>query len=95
MSEENKFLKMSLQLGAKIPELDLHGENTGLVEEKIDQFLYQNFLKKEKAVRIITGGGAGILKEKVKKYLSQNSLVLEIVDEFGTLAAILIKNSLD
>lgn len=95
MSDKNKFLKMSLQLGAKIPELDLHGESVGLVEEKIDQFLYQNFLDKEPAVRIITGGGSGILKEKVKKYLLQNSLVYEVVDEFGTLAVVLIKKSLD
>jgi len=95
MSDKNKFLKMSLQLGAKIPELDLHGKNTNEIEEKIDQFLYQNFLNKESAVRIITGGGTGILKEKVKSYLAKNSLVQEVVDEFGTLSAVLIKNRLD
>jgi dsDNA-specific endonuclease/ATPase MutS2 len=95
MSDKNKFLKMSLQLGAKIPELDLHGKKIGEVEEKIDQFLYHNFLNKEPAVRIITGGGTGILKEKVKSYLAKNSLVFEVVDEFGTLAVVLTKNRLD
>lgn len=93
MSEENKFLKMSLQLGAKIPELDLHGENINGVEEKIDQFIYQNFLECEKAVKIITGGGTGKLKEKVKSCLLKNSLVSEVVDEFGSLVIILTKKA--
>ncbi len=95
MVDKNKFLKLSFELGAKIPELDLHGKNINEVEEKVDQFLYQNFLKKEKAVRIITGGGTGKLKQKVKEYLLKNSLVEEVVDEFGTLSAVLTKNGLD
>ena len=95
MSDKNKFLKISLELGAKIPELDLHGENLGLAEETVDQFLYQSFLQGEKAVRIITGGGTGKLKEKVKNYLAKNSLVEEALDEFGTLGVILTKKSLN
>jgi len=95
MSNKNKFLKLSLEIGMQIPELDLHGENMNGVEEKVDQFLYQNFLKRESAVRIITGGGTGKLKEKVKNYLLKNSLVQEVVDEFGALIAILIKSGLE
>lgn len=95
MSDKNQFLKLSFELGAKILELDLHGENINGVEEKVDQFLYQNFLQKEQAVKIITGGGTGKLKEKVKNYLLKNSLVQEVVDEFGALIAILIKSGLE
>ncbi len=91
MSDKNKFLKLSFELGAQIPELDLHGENINGVEEKVDQFLYQNFLNKEPAVRIITGGGKGIFKEKVKTYLLKNNLSQEVVDEFGGLIVILSK----
>jgi len=79
MSDSNKFLKMSLQLGAKIPELDLHGNDISLIEEQVDQFLYKNFLQGEQAVKIITGGGKGILKEKVKNYLLKNSLADEVI----------------
>lgn len=93
MSDKNKFLKLSLELGLEIPELDLHGENISGVEEKVDQFLYQNFLKGESAVRIITGGGTGLLKEKVKNYLLKNNLVVEVVDEFGALVIILSKRA--
>lgn len=93
MSDKNKFLKLSFELGVKIPELDLHGENISGVEEKVDQFLYQNFLKGESAVRIITGGGTGLLKEKVKNYLLKNNLVVEVVDEFGALVIILSKRA--
>lgn len=95
MSDKNKFLKLSLEIGMQIPELDLHGENMSGVEEKVDQFLYQNFLKRESAVRIITGGGTGKLKEKIKNYLLKNSLVDEAVDEFGTIAVVLTKKRLD
>ena len=95
MSDKNQFLKLSLEIGMQIPELDLHGENINGVEEKVDQFLYQNFVKKQSAVRIITGGGKGILKEKIKNYLLKNNLVDEIVDEFGTIAVMLVKNRLD
>jgi dsDNA-specific endonuclease/ATPase MutS2 len=93
MSDKNKFLKLSLELGLKIPELDLHGENISGVEEKVDQFIYQNFLQKEQAVKIITGGGTGKLKEKVKNYLLKNNLVIEVVDEFGALVIILSKKA--
>ncbi len=93
MSDKNKFLKLSLELGLEIPELDLHGENINGVEEKIDQFIYQNFLQSERAVKIITGGGTGKLKEKVKNCLSKNSLVIEVVDEFGALVTILSKKA--
>lgn len=95
MSDKNKFIKLSLEIGMQIPELDLHGENMNGVEEKVDQFLYQNFLKRESAVRIITGGGTGKLKEKIKNYLLKNSLVDEAVDEFGTIAVVLTKKRLD
>lgn len=93
MSDKNKFLKLSLEIGMQIPELDLHGENINEAEEKVDQFLYQNFLKGEQAVKIITGGGKGILKEMTKNYLLKNSLVDEVVEEFGALSVILSKNS--
>lgn len=95
MSDKNKFLKLSLEIGMEIPELDLHGKNINEVEEKVDQFLYQNLLDKEKAVRIITGGGTGKLKEKIKSYLLKNNLVDEVVDEFGALVAVLIKKGLN
>ncbi|HRY36754.1 MAG TPA: Smr/MutS family protein [Candidatus Magasanikbacteria bacterium] len=91
MSDKNKFLKLSFELGAKIPELDLHGENINETEEKVDQFLYQNFLNGEQAVKIITGGGKGVLKEKIKNYLLKNKLVEEVVDDFGALLVILSK----
>ena len=93
MSDKNKFLKIGLELGAKIPELDLHGQSIGNVEETVDQFLYRCFLDKEIAGRIITGGGTGKLKEKVTHYLAKNNLVEEVVDEFGSLVAVLSKNS--
>jgi len=72
------------QLGADIPELDLHKNNPGDIEIEIDQFLYRSFQAKKDVVRIIYGGGQGIMRKSVLDFLHQHPLVEKIEEAGGS-----------
>jgi len=73
------------QLNNDIPTLDLHGLYPDQALEKLELFLFENYLEgDEKIVRIVYGGGTGKLGELVRGCLEQHKLVLKTVVEHGS-----------
>ncbi len=88
MSENNlKFF--AAELGAKIPEIDLHGFYPTEALEKMEMFLYDCQVRGEKMVRIIYGGGKGVLREAVLRCLKAHPLVVEYEEKGGNTVVIL------
>ncbi len=87
--EENKFRFLAAELGADIPELDLHGFYPDEAVEKLEIFLYDNLIKKEKLARIIYGGGTGKLREIILSHLARHEAVDEYKEENGHCVVIL------
>ena len=78
----NKEAKIfAADLGANIPELDLHGFYPDEVIQKLEQFLFFCYKKKIKMVRVIYGGGTGKLCEVVLQYLKKHPQVEDVVDQ--------------
>lgn len=72
------------ELGAKMPELDLHGYYLNEALEKLELFLYKNYQNKETMVRIIYGFGTGKLRLEVLKYLGNHPLVQAVAEQAGS-----------
>jgi DNA-nicking Smr family endonuclease len=77
------------QIGANIPELDLHGLFPSEAVEKLEGFLYNNYLKKKSIVKIIYGVGTGKLKNEILSYLSGHPLIKKLTEEDGHCLVIL------
>lgn len=71
-------------LGADIPELDLHGFYPDEALEKLEQFLYSCYKKKIKMARVIYGGGTGKLRDVVLEHLQKHPQVEDVVDRGAT-----------
>ena len=75
------------QIGADIPELDLHGFYPIEALEKLELFLFKN--RDEEMVRVIYGGGTGKLREEVLNVFKKHPLVSEIVEDGGSSVVII------
>ncbi len=62
---------------SKSPKLDLHGEPTSMVGVLVNQFIYDNYLIKNKTLIIIHGKSTNILTKEVHKVLKKNPYVKE------------------
>ena len=71
------------------PKLDLHGRDAHEVENQIDQFLHENYLKKELSVEIIYGIGKGVLSKVTRDFLATHPLVEKAIDKGGSCIVIL------
>ena len=81
----NKEAKIfAADLGAHIPEVDLHGFYPDEAIEKLEQFLFFCFNKKVKIARVIYGGGTGRLHDVVLEYLKKHPQVGDVVDRGST-----------
>lgn len=89
MNSHNEYKFLAAELGAKIPELDLHGFYPDEALEKLEIFLYENLIIKEKMVRIIYGGGTGKLREVILSCLAEHKAVEEYRDQGGHCIVIL------
>ncbi len=61
----------------KLPTLDLHGEICDIARVRINEFINDNLLLKNKYVAIIHGKGLGKIKEVTMNTLKENKYVLE------------------
>lgn len=85
----NKEAKIfAADLGADIPELDLHGFYPDEATQKLEQFLFFCYRKKIKMARVIYGGGTGKLRTVVLQYLKKHPQVEDVVDR-GTTCVVL------
>ena len=81
----NKEAKIfAADLGADIPEVDLHGFYPDEALEKLDSFLFFCTNKKAKMARVIYGGGTGKLHDVVLEYLTKHPQVEDVVDRGAT-----------
>ena len=60
-----------------IPTLDLHGEIVDIARIRIEEFINDNVLLKNKYISIIHGIGTGKIKEITRETLKNNKYVLE------------------
>lgn len=67
--------QFAAEINQNLPTLDLHGLYPAPALDKLEVFLYNNFIKKERALKIIYGIGAGVLEERVTKQLTTHPLV--------------------
>ena len=78
----NKQAKIfAAELGAEMPELDLHGLYPVEALEKLELFLFKN--KDEQMCRIIYGAGTGKLREVVLEVLKKHPMVEDVVENGG------------
>ena len=80
--DEYKFY--AAELGAKIPELDLHGNYPDVAKEKMEIFISDLVFKKENIGRVIYGGGTGKLREIVLNIAKNSPLVKDVKEEGGS-----------
>ncbi|MBD3311389.1 MAG: hypothetical protein GF349_02745 [Candidatus Magasanikbacteria bacterium] len=80
--DKKEALIYSAEIGADIPELDLHGFYVKDALEKLESFIFQNY-KSDSVVRIIYGGGTGRLEEAVTEYLKKHPQVEKILKYSG------------
>ncbi len=58
-----------------LPSIDIHGEDRVGAKIKIEVFIKENYILKNKFLLIIHGKGTGTLKNTTKKVLKENKLV--------------------
>lgn len=63
------------EIGAEVPEVDLHGMDRLDAERHINQTVDEAFMSGERVVRIVHGVGQGILRETARKLLDEHPLV--------------------
>lgn len=63
------------EIGAEVPEVDLHGMDRLDAERHISQTVDEAFMNGERVVRIVHGVGQGILREAARKLLDEHPLV--------------------
>lgn len=79
----NKQAKIfAVSLGAKMPELDLHGLYPQEALGQLELFLFAN--RNKQMCRVIYGYGTGKLRVEVLAYLKKHPLVDEIVEDAGS-----------
>ena len=60
-----------------LPKLDLHGEDRVNAIIKLDEFINENLILRNKNIVVIHGIGTGILKKTVHDYLKKDQRVKE------------------
>ncbi len=78
----------AVELGAMMPELDLHGFYVEEALANLESFLYKNYQEKATMVRIIYGFGTGKLRKEVLDYLKKHPLVEDVAEGVGNCVVI-------
>jgi DNA mismatch repair protein MutS2 len=63
---------LGAELGADVPEADLHGLSRSEAAHEIERLIQGAFMRSERVVRIVHGRGDGILRELVKETLERH-----------------------
>lgn len=84
----DKYKFYAAELGADIPELDLHGMFPDEALEKMEIFLYDCQARQEKMARIIYGGGTGVLCRTILTRLDKHPIIREFKDAGGSCVVI-------
>jgi len=84
MSKLDEYKFYAAELGAEIPELDLHGNYPDEAVEKLEIFISDLVYKKENIGRVIYGGGTGKLREIALSRVQKSPLVKDYKEESGS-----------
>lgn len=83
--------ELAAELRRGAPQLDLHGLYPEEAQSRVDQFLYENFNKKETSVEIIFGIGKGVMRRTVLDFLKTHPLVEKVMDKGGSCVVLLCR----
>ena len=75
ISAEESALLLAAEIGRNVPQIDLHGATAEEARTALDSFLYAEFRKGTRAVKIIHGKGTGVLGVAVREELARHNLV--------------------
>ncbi|OGL89599.1 hypothetical protein A3I45_00125 [Candidatus Uhrbacteria bacterium RIFCSPLOWO2_02_FULL_53_10] len=75
MDADARALILAAEMGAEIPEVDLHGMDRLDAKRHIEQAVDAVFVAGDRVVRIVHGAGQGILRKLAREILEQNELV--------------------
>lgn len=71
-------------LNSHVPKIDLHGTSRDIARVLTEEFIYDNYIQKEKEIIVIHGKGEGILKKEVHRILRKNKYVESFkIDNFN------------
>lgn len=74
MSGKNDEL-IGAELGADVPEIDIHGMGRDEAVRALEEFIQQAYMRGDTVLRIIHGRGEGILRTEVHRKLNSYELV--------------------
>jgi DNA mismatch repair protein MutS2 len=74
-NNQDESLFFAAEMGADVPELDLHGLSRREAEYDLDQFIDRQFAAGEKVLRVVHGRGTGTLRRFIHGFLSNHDQV--------------------
>lgn len=78
--EKSEAKIFAAELGAEMPQLDLHEKYPHEIESDVKSFVLENYGLDKEMVRIIYGGGTGKMREAVLEILNQKDLQIIIAN---------------
>lgn len=95
MPEEPQDIESELfaaELGADVPEVDLHGLDANVAEMEVESLLQQAFMNGDRVVRIVHGHGQGVLRDQIRGQLRESEIVetFRDSDQPGQLGAVTV-----
>lgn len=69
---------LAAELGANVPEIDLHGDSFEDAKFRVSNFLYQNHPHGTEVLRIIHGKGTQVLHDKLHAWLKKQKGVIHV-----------------
>lgn len=72
--ERHEAKIFAAELGAEMPQFDLHEKYPHEIESDIKLFILENYNLDKEMVRIIYGGGKGVMRETVLEILGRGDL---------------------
>jgi len=72
--EKHEAKIFAAELGAEMPQFDLHEKYPHEIENDVKSFVIENYGLGKEMVRIIYGGGTGKMREAVLEILNQKDL---------------------
>lgn len=74
-NNQDESLFFAAEMGADVPELDLHGLSRREAEYELDRFIDRQFAGGEKVLRVVHGRGTGTLRRFIHGFLAKHDQV--------------------
>ncbi len=80
--EKSEAKIFAAELGAAMPELDLHGKYPHEIADEVRSFVLENYNLDKEMVRVIYGGGTGKMREEILSILDGEKMksIIESLD---------------